>query len=193
MTPYVLIRETKKSRRTPLLVCLSVAAGLGLSGALLSGALLGGTAYGEALAVGLTRFVPFLAPILMPGHETESSHRAIRIQADSRGHYIVKGSADGVSLEFMIDSGATNIVLTRAAAELLHVGPLRFDVPTTTANGRVQNAQITIHKLTIGSFTASDVPVLVNGGELEEPLLGMSWLGLFKSIEIKNGVMTLYY
>lgn len=188
MPAYVLIRETKRPRRAALAVCISVAAGLGLSGALL-----GGTAYGSALAAGLSRFVPFLAPVLMAGHEMERSDHVIRIKADSRGHYIVKGTADDTPLEFMIDSGATNIVLTRAAAELLHVGPLRFDIPTTTANGRVQNAQITIHKLTIGSFTASDVPVLVNGGELEEPLLGMSWLGLFKSIEIKNGVMTLYY
>lgn len=188
MAPYVLIRETKRPRRAAFLVCISAAASLGLSGALL-----GGTAYGEALAVGLTRFVPFLAPVLMPGHETESSQRVIRIKADSRGHYVVKGTADGVPLEFLIDSGATNIVLTKSAAGRLNVGPLHFDTPTSTANGRVQNAQVTIHKLTVGSFTVTDVPALVNGGELEEPLLGMTWLGLFRSVEIKNGVMTLHY
>ncbi len=188
MTPYVLIRETKKSRRAPFLVCISAAAGLGLSGALL-----GGTAYGEALAAGFTRFVPFLAPILMPGHETESSHRAIHIQADSRGHYVVKGMADGVSLEFLIDSGATNIVLTKSAARQLNTGPLRFDVTTSTANGLVQNAEIRIGTLTVGSHTATGVPALVNGGELQESLLGMTWLRQFRFIEIKNNVMTLYY
>jgi predicted aspartyl protease len=45
----------------------------------------------------------------------------------------------------------------------------------------------------VGSFTVTDVPALVNGDELKEPLLGMTWLGRFKSIEIKNGVMTLHY
>jgi len=34
---------------------------------------------------------------------------------------------------------------------------------------------------------------VVNGGNLDEPLLGMSWLRLFRSIEIQNGVMTLHY
>lgn len=188
MAPYVLIRETKKPRRAPFVVCITAVAGLGLSGALL-----GGTASGAALAAGLTRFVPFLAPILIPGHEAETSQRVIRIKADSRGHYVVNGTADGVPLQFLIDSGATNIVLKKSAAQRLNVGPLRFDVTTSTANGPVQNAEITIGTLTVGSHTATGVPALVNGGELEESLLGMTWLRQFQSIEIKNGVMTLHY
>jgi clan AA aspartic protease (TIGR02281 family) len=191
MPAYVLIRETRKERRAPLRVCVAAMAGLGLGGALL-----GGTAYGPALAGGLLSFVPFLAPILEPGHgprATEGSDRVIRIKEDSNGHYYVKGSADGVPLEFMIDSGATHIVLPKEAAQRLHVGPLRFDVTTNTANGRIQNARITIHKLSIGPYTATDIPAVVNGGMLDEPLLGMSWLRLFRSIEIANGVMTLHY
>jgi clan AA aspartic protease (TIGR02281 family) len=188
MAPYVLIRETKKPRRAPFVVCITAAAGLGLSGALL-----GGAASGEALAAGLTRFVPFLAPILLPGHETESSHHAIRIKVDSRGHYVIEGTADGVPLQFLIDSGATNIVLTKEDARKLNVGSLHFDVTTTTANGPVKNAPVTLGTLTVGSHTAHGVPALVNGGDLEESLLGMTWLQQFRSIEIKNGVMTLYW
>ena len=103
MPAYVLIRETKKERRAPLRVCIAAVAGLGLGGALL-----GGAAYGPALAGGLLGFVPFLAPILEPGHEpraSEGSDHVIRIKADANGHYYVKGSADGVPLEFMIDTG----------------------------------------------------------------------------------------
>jgi clan AA aspartic protease (TIGR02281 family) len=191
MPAYVLIRETTKERRAPLRVCISMVAGLGLGGALL-----GGTAYGQALAAGLIRFIPFLAPTLDPGdgpRAAEGSDHIIRIKAESDGHYYVKGSADGVPLEFMIDSGATHIVLPKEAAQRLHVGPLSFDVTTNTANGRIQNARITIHKLSIGPYTVTDIPAVVNGGMLDEPLLGMSWLRLFRSIEIANGVMTLHY
>ena len=80
MPAYVLIRETKKERRAPLRVCIAAVAGLGLGGALL-----GGTAYGPALAAGLLRFIPFLAPTLEPGHgprATENSDHVIRIKAD---------------------------------------------------------------------------------------------------------------
>lgn len=187
MTPYVLIRETKKPRRSPLVVCITAAAGLGLSGALLGAAASGGT-----LAAGLTRFLPLLAPIFV-GHDSERFDHVIRITADSRGHYVVNGTADGVPLQFMIDSGATNIVLTKADARKLNVGPLSFDITTSTANGAVQSAAVTIGTLTVGSHTATGVPALVNGGELDQSLLGMSWLSQFRSIEIKDGVMTLYW
>ncbi len=191
MPAYVLIRETRKGRRAPLLVCISMAASLGLGGALL-----GGTAYGQALAAGLFRFIPFLVPTLDAGQgppATEGSDHVIRIKADSNGHYYVKGNADGVSIEFMIDTGASYITLTKEAAGRLGVGPLNFDLTTNTANGPIQNAQITIGQLTIGSFNVIRIPAVVNGGALDEPLLGMSWLRLFRSIEIQNGVMTLHY
>ena len=191
MPAYVLIRETKKERRAPLRVCIAAVAGLGLGAATL-----GGAAYGPALAGGLLGFVPFLAPILEPGHEpraSEGSDHVIRIKADANGHYYVKGSADGVPLEFMIDTGATHVVSRKKPPDGCSVGPLNFDLPTNTANGRIQNAQITIRKLTIGPYTVIDIPAVVNGGALDEPLLGMSWLGLFRSIEIQNGVMTLHY
>jgi clan AA aspartic protease (TIGR02281 family) len=186
MPAYVLIRETKKERRAPLRVCIAAAAGLGLAGAVL-----GGTAYGPALAAGLLRFIPVPVPDFE--RAPEGSDRVIRIKAGSDGQYYVKGSADGVPLEFMIDSGASYIVLPKEAAGRLNVGALKFDVPTYTANGQIQNAHITIHKLTIGPYTASDISAVVNGGQLDEPLLGMSWLRLFRSIEIENGVMTLHY
>ncbi len=191
MPAYVLIRETKKERRAPLRACIAAVAGLGLGAATL-----GGAAYGPALAGGLLGFIPFLAPSLEPGHgprASEGSDHIIRIKADASGHYYVKGSADGVSLDFMIDTGSTHVVVSKETAERLPVGPLNFDLPTYTANGRIQNAQITIHKLIIGPYTVTDIPAVVNGGEIDVPLLGMNWLSLFRSIEIENGVMTLHY
>ncbi len=191
MPANVLIRETKKERRAPLRACIAAVAGLGLGAATLAG-----TAYGPALAGGLLGFVPFLAPILQPGQEpraSEGSNHVIRIKADASGHYYVKGSADGVPLDFMIDTGSTHVVVSKETAERLPVGPLNFDLPTYTANGRIQNAQITIHKLIIGPYAVTDIPAVVNGGEIDVPLLGMNWLSRFRSIEIQNGVMTLHY
>jgi len=191
MPPYVLIRETRKERRVPLRASLAAVAGLGLGAALL-----GGAAYGPALAGGLFRFIPFLVPTLETGHgagATNASDHVIRIKAAGDGHYYIKGSADGVPLDFIIDTGASNIVLPKEVAERLHNGPLNFNLPTYTANGVTQSAQVTIRKLTIGPYTVNDVPAWANGGPLDTPLLGMSWLRHFRSIEIENGVMTLHY
>jgi clan AA aspartic protease (TIGR02281 family) len=191
MPPYVLIRETRKERRASLRVAAATVAGLSLGAALL-----GGIAYGPALAAGLLRFIPLPVPISEPGHRTgatDTSDHVIRIKAEGDGHYYVNGSADGVPLRFMIDTGSSNVALPTGAAEQLHVGPLNFDLPTFTANGVTQSAEITIRKLTIGPFTMSNIPAMVNRGPLDMPLLGMSWLRLFQSIEIENGVMTLHY
>jgi clan AA aspartic protease (TIGR02281 family) len=191
MAAYVLIRETRKERRASLRVCIATVAGLGLGGALL-----GGTASGQALAAGLFQFIPFLAPTLGVGHgpsAIEGSDRVIRIKADATGTYYIKGSADGVPLEFMIDTGATRIDLPKEVAARMHVGPLNFNVTASTANGRIQNAEIMIHQLTVGPYSVSDIPAVVNGGDLDVPLLGTTWLRLFRSIEIQNGVMTLHY
>jgi clan AA aspartic protease (TIGR02281 family) len=191
MPAYVLIRETKKERRVPLRVAAATVAGIGLAGALL-----GGIAYGPSLAAGLLRFIPLLAPTLNLGSgptATENSDHVIRIKAGPDSHYYVKGDADGVPVEFMIDTGSTRIVLPKQIAERLNVGPLNFDIPTYTANGVSHDAEITIRKLTVGPYSGNNIPAMVNGGPLDTPLLGMSWLRLFRSIEIQNGVMTLHY
>ena len=89
MPAYVLIRETKKERRAPLRACIAAVAGLGLGAATL-----GGAAYGPALAGGLLGFVPFLAPILEPGHEpraSEGSDHVIRIKADAKRPLLRQG------------------------------------------------------------------------------------------------------
>jgi aspartyl protease family protein len=182
----VLIRETKKERRAPLRACIAAVAGLGLAGTVL-----GGTAYGPALAAGLLRFIPAPSPDFK--RVAEPSDHVIRIKAGPDGHYYVKGDADGVPVEFMIDTGSTRIVLPKQIAERMNVGPLNFDIPTYTANGVSHDAEITIRKLTVGPYSGNNIPAMVNGGPLDTPLLGMSWLRLFQSIEIENGVMTLHY
>ena len=187
MPAYVLIRETRKERRAPLRVAAATVAGIGLAGALLAG-----IAYGPSLAVGLLRFIPLIAPTSGPA-ATESSDHVIRIKAGPDGHYYVEGDADGVPVKFMIDTGSTRIVLPKQIAERLNVGPLNFDIPTYTANGVSHDAEITIRKLTVGPYSGNNIPAMVNGGPLDVPLLGMSWLRLFQSIEIENGVMTLHY
>jgi len=188
MAAYVLIRETRKERRAPLRVAVATAAGLGLAGALL-----GGIAYGPSLAAGLLRFIPLIAPALSLGTGPHATEQVIRIKAGPDGHYYVKGDADGVPVEFMIDTGSTAIVLPKQVAERMNVGPLDFNIPTYTANGVSHDAEMTIRKLTVGPYTGTNVAAVVNGGPLDIPLLGMRWLRLFQSVEIENGVMTLHY
>ena len=61
----------------------------------------------------------------------------------------------------------------------------------TTANGEVSMAPVRLDKIAVGAFQDRNVRAVVNGGDLETSLLGMSYLNLFSSIEITQDRMTL--
>ena len=60
-----------------------------------------------------------------------------------------------------------------------------------TANGTVRMAPVQLDTITIGAVSAQNIQAVVNGGELRQSLLGMSYLNLFSSIEIKRDQMIL--
>jgi clan AA aspartic protease (TIGR02281 family) len=180
MATHILIRETKPNRDPPRLAwVVALAALIGLIGVVFSA-----DGYRHKITLGLHEFAAWFDP---------GNGNVIRITADARGHYRLTGSVNGENLQFMVDSGATNVVLNRAAASQLSLGRLNFDTVSSTANGTVLNAKIKLRTLEIQSFVVTDFPAFVGGGELDECLLGATWIHLFKSVEIKNGVMTLRY
>jgi aspartyl protease family protein len=60
-----------------------------------------------------------------------------------------------------------------------------------TANGIVRMAPVRLDTVTVGDVSARNIQAVVNGGELRQSLLGMSYLNLFSSIEIKQDRMIL--
>jgi aspartyl protease family protein len=137
--------------------------------------------------------VALAAPRSVDRQQGSEPERVIRVRADPRGHYYLNGTVNGVEFRFMIDTGATSIALPRGAVNQLGLSELRFDIPTMTAGGRVLNAGIKLKTLAVQSFVVADFPALVSEGGLEQALLGMSWLRLFRNVDIENGVMTLRY
>jgi len=107
---------------------------------------------------------------------TESGE--FRLRARSDGHFWVRGAIDGEPVLFLIDTGATGIVLTREAARRVGVDPARltFDRVARTANGPVRGASVRVGTLEIGPIVRSGVTVDVTEGALDTNLLGMSFL-----------------
>jgi aspartyl protease family protein len=60
-----------------------------------------------------------------------------------------------------------------------------------TANGTVRMAPVRLDTVTVGDVSARNIQAVVNGGELRQSLLGMRYLNLFSSIEIKQDRMIL--
>lgn len=102
------------------------------------------------------------------------------------GHFYVTAAAGDTPLDFIVDTGATDVVLTRedAARAGIDLASLAYTGSATTANGIVRTARAHLDSFTLGTFTDRNVPVLVNEGEMDTSLLGMSYLRRFEKIEI---------
>jgi aspartyl protease family protein len=109
------------------------------------------------------------------------------------GHYHLTLGVNGTPVEFIVDTGATDLVLTRgdAARVGLAEGELRFLGEALTANGTVRTAAVRLGEVTLGEIVDYDVPAVVNEGEMRQSLLGMSYLQGFGRIEIENDQLRL--
>lgn len=108
------------------------------------------------------------------------------------GHYYATLEIDGTMVDFMIDTGATGVVLNRAAAERLglDLAGLSFDGEALSANGPVRTATVFLDDVRFGPYDDSRITAFVNDGELDTPLLGMDYLRRFR-IEIAGNRMIL--
>lgn len=115
------------------------------------------------------------------------------LTAREDGHFYVRGTINGESVLFMVDTGATDIVLTMETAARVGFSPdtLRFDGTADTANGSVRTAGVRLGELTIGDITLTDMPASVNEGALGTNLLGMRFLRTLKSWRVEGDTLIL--
>lgn len=116
----------------------------------------------------------------------------IRMPRAEDGHYYLTLQINGTSVQFMADTGASNVVLTEKDARRLGIDPdaLLYLGQARTANGTVRIARVTLPEVSLGGYADQNISAWVNEGELDISLLGMDYLGRFR-IEIDRGEMIL--
>ncbi len=109
------------------------------------------------------------------------------------GHYYITLDLNGTATEFVIDTGATDIVLTQddAVQAGLNLQELAFVGRAMTANGEVRTAPVRLDTISIGPFEDTDVFAVVNNGQMDQSLLGMGYLQRWGRIEISGNELTL--
>jgi aspartyl protease family protein len=118
---------------------------------------------------------------------------AIELRRGADGHFHAELEVNGRRVRFMVDTGASDIVLSRAdaAAVGIDVDSLSFGGRAQTANGVVATAPARLGSVRFGDMADTGVPAQVNGGELDASLLGMAYLDRFDRIEISGDRMRL--
>lgn len=130
-----------------------------------------------------------------PRQSIVAEDRLIEVPRSSDRHFNLTMSLNGEPIEFVVDTGATEVVLSLEDARRAGLNPddLAFMGTARTANGTVSTAYTRIDEVAIGPVSFNNVRVAVNGGEMSGSLLGMSFLDRFKRMEISGNRLRLEY
>jgi clan AA aspartic protease (TIGR02281 family) len=115
------------------------------------------------------------------------------IDAGAGGHFLVEAVVNGAPVTFLVDTGASDVVLTMADAKRLGFRPenLRFTQRFASANGEVRGAPVVLREIRIGQFSVFDMPASVNEARLRISLLGMSFLKRLQGYGVEDGRLIL--
>jgi aspartyl protease family protein len=132
---------------------------------------------------------------LVPGYALESGEHEMVLTESSGGNFFIFGEANGVRVRFLIDTGASDTVLSPSdAANIgIDVKELNFSRVYQTANGMGRGAPYTLESLSVGPISVSPMPVSINEAEMNSSLLGMTFLRRLRSFEIQGRRLILRY
>lgn len=125
------------------------------------------------------RLVLFGPPLTPQGSE-------VRRAAD--GLFYVMAIVNGAPIKFLVDTGATIVVLTPEDARRAGVAPdeTHYSSSAETANGRTAMARVTLNEMIVGTKHTQAIDAAVVQGNLPVSLLGQNWLAQLNSITISG-------
>ncbi|NOD63564.1 MULTISPECIES: TIGR02281 family clan AA aspartic protease [unclassified Ruegeria] len=128
-----------------------------------------------------------------PAPQMTVTGETIEVPRAYDGHYYLPVLVNGEPINFLVDTGASQIVLSAQDAKRAGIDPdqLNYFGRALTANGEVRTAPVRLETLTVGPITDQNVSAWVNEGELHKSLLGMDYLHRFSNIQFANGRMIL--
>lgn len=107
------------------------------------------------------------------------------------GHFMTAGQINGRSVQFMVDTGATNVAMSTLDAERAGI-PYKSGQPVrmSTANGESMGYRIKLNSVRVGDVEVYDVDAVVTAQPMPFLLLGNSFLTRFQ-MKRENNLMTL--
>lgn len=130
---------------------------------------------------------------LLPAEPRTVAPGAVVLRTDAGRHFRVIAEVNGQRVRFLVDTGASDVALTKADARRIGIDPerLTYNMQYRTANGSSVGAGVRIDRIRIGDIVVDDVQGHVAGGDLGESLLGMSFLRRLSGFEMRGDEMIL--
>ena len=118
--------------------------------------------------------------------------QAVQLERGWDGHFYADVEVNGQHINFLVDTGASGIAMSREDARRAGVAT-SISMPEVVgqgAGGAVHGEVVTLDRVSLGSAQAEDVPaVVLDTGS--QSLLGQSFLKKFSSVEIRDDTMIL--
>jgi aspartyl protease family protein len=130
---------------------------------------------------------------VMPSQAVFDSEGRVEIPRAPDGHYYLTLAVNGAPIEFVVDTGASDIVLSHDDADRigLQLDELMYVGRAMTANGEVRTAPVRLDRVALGPISDDHVPAWVNEGDMTRSLVGMAYLQRWRHIEITGGELIL--
>lgn len=115
-----------------------------------------------------------------PAGPAEGGRRLV-LTADSRGHFMPAGQINGRAVQFIVDTGATQVSLGESEAQRLGISTQWAPrVNLGTANGVVVGHRVKLDSVRVGELLVYGVDAVVLPQPLPYVLLGNSFLNRFQ-------------
>lgn len=130
---------------------------------------------------------------VLPAQAAVNAQGQIEVPQAPDGHYYLTLQLNDAPVRFLVDTGASAIVLSQRDAERAGIDPdgLTFTGRAMTANGEVRTARTRIQDVSLAGVEDRNVTVAVTDGALGQSLLGMDYLRRFERVEIADGRLVL--
>ena len=117
----------------------------------------------------------------------------LEIAKGPRGHFVLEAEVNGEPVEFVVDTGASIVVVGPETAERLgfDLDSLEYTGVARTANGTTPIAPIILDTIVIGDLTVSAVEAAVVGKPMATSLLRVSFLAWLEGYEVRGGRLVL--
>ena len=114
----------------------------------------------------------------LAGGARSSGTQSVVIIAYNQGHFVTGGTINGVSVRFLVDTGASLISMSSSEAQRLGINYTAGQRSvSSTANGVVPTYRVKLDEVRLGDVTLNNVDGMVHvGDKLPIVLLGMSFL-----------------
>lgn len=133
------------------------------------------------------------APVSLGGATGAGANSAQRVvlTADGSGHFMPQGQINGRAVQFMVDTGATQVIIGESEAKRINLDYQRGQrVMVQTANGAAAGYRVTLDSVRVGDAQVHAVGAIVLPQPMPFVLLGNSFLTRFQ-MQRNNDQLTL--